>query len=178
MLYLLAVALPALVMAMMQAIPFKRSYLRAHDLHHALMSLATAICFAYLLTEFGKYYVGRLRPDFQSRVAMMDGVDGGQKSFPSRHSSKTFAGMTSLALYVAGKLGLFSDAATSHTWQLLVFLLPIFVAFWVATSRVRDYRHHPSDILGGSLIGLGVGFAAHRMYFGSLFSANTGVPKN
>lgn len=40
-------------------------------------------------------------------------------------------------------------------------MLLVTVAFWVCLSRVADYKHHPSDVLAGSVLGVAVAWMVH-----------------
>ena len=33
---------------------------------------------------------------------------------------------------------------------------PLLLAGWIATSRIVDNKHHPADVVGGSIIGLSI----------------------
>jgi diacylglycerol diphosphate phosphatase / phosphatidate phosphatase len=48
---------------------------------------------------------------------------------------------------------------------MFVVLIPSLGAALVAGSRIMDARHHPFDVLSGSLIGIIIGWAAYRQYF-------------
>ena len=115
-------------------------------------------------------------------------------SFPSGHASTSFCGMTLLALYIHHRFGMRSKRVyvqqdsrlASYSIKngpvftacyipdsslllarlaSLVALVPIFVALWIAASRVRDNKHFPADVLAGALIGSGLAHYAHGMWF-------------
>ena len=87
------------------------------------------------ITQTIKRSVRRLRPD---------GV--GETSFPSGHTSATFATATVLHRRYGWKAG-----AAAYT-----------VATWVAMSRVHEQRHWLSDLPFGAMIGIAVGRIATR----------------
>ncbi|KAG5507095.1 hypothetical protein JKF63_05841 [Porcisia hertigi] len=125
-----------------------------------------------------KVYAGRLRPDFLSRLksvgytnstpglpnpqtdpnyycALMDthpNLKEGRLSFPSGHSSTSFSVFTILSLFLVAHLRPFAFHASFV--RLMICLSPIIVATVCAVSRTRDNKHHFSDILTGSLIGI------------------------
>ena len=76
----------------------------------------------------------------------------GRRSFPSGHSSTAFFGMTFLALYLAGLTGAWSltrpeesgSPLRSKLARLVLTLLPLGFATWVAVSRVEDYVGTPN----------------------------------
>ena len=71
----------------------------------------------------------------------------GRRSFPSGHSSTAFAGMTFLALFLAGLTGAWcltqpvpgGSLLRSKLARLTLTLLPLGFATWVAISRMEDY---------------------------------------
>lgn len=79
------------------------------------------------LTQAIKYAVGRTRPDGSS-----------QTSFPSGHSSTTFATATVLQRHYGWKVGVPAYA----------------VAGYVATSRLAENKHYLSDVLFGAALGI------------------------
>eukprot|EP01053_Blabericola_migrator_P012501 Blabericola_migrator_1__12500@NODE_790_length_6495_cov_70_128034_g559_i0_p3_GENE_NODE_790_length_6495_cov_70_128034_g559_i0NODE_790_length_6495_cov_70_128034_g559_i0_p3_ORF_typecomplete_len352_score28_63PAP2/PF01569_21/2_1e03PAP2/PF01569_21/1_3e26PAP2_3/PF14378_6/2_1e06DUF2456/PF10445_9/1_5e03DUF2456/PF10445_9/7_2e02DUF2456/PF10445_9/0_18Shisa/PF13908_6/4e02Shisa/PF13908_6/0_67Mid2/PF04478_12/1_8e04Mid2/PF04478_12/10Mid2/PF04478_12/50Tetraspanin/PF00335_20/0_8Tetraspanin/PF00335_20/1_6e02FUSC/PF len=83
-------------------------------------------------------------------------------SFPSAHSSLSFAIIGFVALWQYSKLCLFQDWGA---WRLTIpaGLLTLCVA--IATSRTSDYRHHPSDVIGGIIIGLVIAVISFCFYF-------------
>ena len=149
----------------------------------------TGLLFATLvngaLTGAVKNMVGRPRPDMLSRcfpAGVPDPVPfaapgvpacehddpEGWKSFPSGHSSWYFCGMGYTSLYLAAfadVLGGRGGLARSPG-ALTASLAPVSVALLVAVSRVMDYRHNPSDVLAGSLLGLLCAWAFFRQQVG------------
>ena len=67
-------------------------------------------------------------------------------SFPSGHSTASFAAVGAL------------KAAGSRLW-IPAFILASVIAF----SRLYLYVHWPSDVLGGALLGIVLGFAAEKL---------------
>ncbi|KAJ4483440.1 phosphatidic acid phosphatase type 2/haloperoxidase [Lentinula aciculospora] len=92
----------------------------------------------------------------------------GFRSFPSGHSSLSFAGLGFLAFYVAGKLHLFDHKG--HIAKVWLFLAPFSGAALVAISRTMDYRHHWQDVLVGSILGTVMAYFSYRQYYPSLSS--------
>ncbi|KAH9997635.1 phosphatidic acid phosphatase type 2/haloperoxidase, partial [Russula vinacea] len=130
------------------------------------------------LTQVIKITVGRPRPDLLSRCNPDSGtvdptfglstvaichqsdfhiLNDGFRSFPSGHSADvltsslvSFAGLTFLSLYIAGKLHLFDT---------------------------RGYTvHHWHDVIAGSFLGLVTAYFAYRQYFRSLASKASHLP--
>lgn len=61
-----------------------------------------------------------------------------RRSFPSGHSSLSWAGLWFLTLYLAGKMKVYDTKGFSlKTW---ILLLPVMAAALVSVSRSMDYR--------------------------------------
>ncbi|XP_044494519.1 lipid phosphate phosphatase 2-like isoform X1 [Mangifera indica] len=180
-----------------------------YDLHHAILGLLYSVLVTGVITDAIKDAVGRPRPDFFWRcfpngTGIFDHVTKnvlctgdktvikeGHKSFPSGHTSWSFAGLGFLALYLSGKIQVFDRKG--HVAKLCLIFLPLLVASLVAVSRVDDYWHHWQDVFGGALIGITVatfcylqffpppydvdGWGPHA-YFQMLSESRNGVPTN
>ncbi|CAF1099494.1 unnamed protein product [Adineta ricciae] len=157
-----------------------------------LFLLGIAICF--LITEVGKRTIGRLRPyylticnpiwtDIQctKSVTTASGViqipqyvidhhcnttasatqlQEAKLSFPSGHSSYSTFAFVFLFVYFEARL------VCPKIQFLKPFLqcLCIAVAFFTCLSRVTDFKHHPTDVIGGAIIGFCIAvFAAVRV---------------
>jgi len=135
-----------------------------------------------LLTDVGKYSIGRLRPHFLdvckpnwskfnctddrgNYVFIVNDVctvaEGTYKakesrlSFPSGHSSFTAFIMVFLALYIEAKLIL---PRRSKFLKPFIQCVLILMALYTGFSRVSDYKHHWSDVLAGFFLGTSVAF--------------------
>ncbi|CAK9150663.1 unnamed protein product [Ilex paraguariensis] len=75
-------------------------------------------------------------------------INKGHKSFPSGHTSWSFAGLGFLSLYLSGKIKAFDRRG--HVAKLCIVLLPLLVASLVGISRVDDYMHHWEDVFAGA----------------------------
>ncbi|KAH9926145.1 phosphatidic acid phosphatase type 2/haloperoxidase [Fomitopsis serialis] len=159
------------------------------DVHNSTLGLVLSLALAAAITEFTKVTVGRPRPDLISRCIPRSGavdptyglsdasictqtdhymMEDGWRSFPSGHSSLSFAGLGFLAFYVAGKLHLFDKRGCApKAWAALT---PLSAAALIAISRTMDYRHHATDVLTGSLLGFVAAYFSYRQYYPSLAS--------
>lgn len=158
-------------------------YLRrrdVYDLHHAILGLLFSVLVTGVITDAIKDAVGRPRPDFFWRC-FPDGKDRydqwgdvichgdskvireGHKSFPSGHTSWSFAGLGFLSLYLAGKIKAFDGKG--HVAKLCIVVLPLLFAALVGISRVDDYWHHWQDVFAGGLIGLTVATLCYLQFF-------------
>lgn len=52
-----------------------------------------------------------------------------------------------------------------EVWKTFIVLIPTLGAALIAVSRIMDARHHPFDVISGSLLGIVVAWAAYRQYF-------------
>ena len=178
------------------------------DIHSATCMYMVAFGSTAFFTNFLKYYVGYLRPNFYTMceydsdtmacTADEEYIRESRKSFPSGHSSIAFCGMMCLGLYLAGKVGLHhglqqmlltqrslhdpdailgvksypghiaQGATRQPLWKKFGFLFalggPIFLATFIAASRVHDNWHHPADVVAGSLIGTTCAYVAHLLW--------------
>ncbi|KZT67789.1 acid phosphatase/Vanadium-dependent haloperoxidase [Daedalea quercina L-15889] len=159
------------------------------DLHNSTLGLVLSLALAAAITEFTKVTVGRPRPDLISRCMPKAGstdptyglsdasictqtnhyiMEDGWRSFPSGHSSLSFAGLGFFAFYIAGKLHLFDRRGCApKAWAALT---PLSAAALIAISRTMDYRHHAADVIAGSLLGIVAAYFSYRQYYPSLAS--------
>ncbi|XP_041958856.1 phospholipid phosphatase 3-like isoform X1 [Alosa sapidissima] len=138
-------------------------------LYKELGSFMFGCCVSQSLTNIAKLSVGRLRPHFLQACgvtyaslnctpgAYMTSVscrdpeleEEARKSFFSGHASFAMYTMLYLAFYLQARL---SWRGARLLRPLLQFLL-VMLAVYTGLSRVSDYRHHPTDVLTGHLLG-------------------------
>ncbi|KAJ1918659.1 hypothetical protein H4219_002462 [Mycoemilia scoparia] len=168
-----------------------------HDLHIGILSFVVAMTMNLMFTNVVKNLAGRKRPDFIARCKPKAGssdptwglstndvctetdeylMQDGQRSFPSGHSSFSFAGLGYMSFFIAGYFKLYDGRGFSHVAYLANF--PLLFATYVALTRVSDYRHHWQDVFIGSLLGLGMAYFAYRVYYPPLGSDDAGEPYN
>ncbi|KAM7271482.1 hypothetical protein ACFE04_030696 [Oxalis oulophora] len=152
-----------------------------YDLHQAILGLLFSVLITSVITDAIKDGVGRPRPDFFWRCfpngkgvynnatgdVMCTGIKSvikeGHKSFPSGHTSWSFAGLSFLAWYIAGKIRAFDRRG--HVAKLCLVLLPLLAAALVGVSRVDDYWHHWQDVFAGALIGTTIAAFCYLQFF-------------
>jgi diacylglycerol diphosphate phosphatase/phosphatidate phosphatase len=119
----------------------------------------------------------------------------GRQSFPSGHSSLVFQGMVLIVLYLVGRIGLFALPINSKSSSnnnnnntamkllrtkqlqtLFAVIIPLCYGMFVATSRLVDNWHHPSDIVAGTMIGIGSASLAYHTFYPAVFSKYSGIP--
>ena len=175
-----AVPLYAVLLPIIVFISFYMRRKNVYDLHHSVLGLLFAVLITGVLTDSIKDGVGRPRPDFFWRC-FPDGIDvydrfggvvchgkasdikEGHKSFPSGHTSWSFAGLGFLSLYLSGKIKVFYRKG--HVAKLCIVFLPLLAACMVGISRVDDYWHHWQDVFAGGLLGLVVATFCYSQFF-------------
>jgi len=140
------------------------------DMHVNALMLVQSIGGAVLVTTVAKKQAGRPRPCFYAMCEWQNATEPAgctakthteweaRQSFPSGHSSFSFAGLLFLSLLlidkfkVMGKKRKLPLSIPAAAWQ-LVACIPAFIAMWISITRVVDYWHNYDDILAGSVIG-------------------------
>ncbi|KAH9461962.1 hypothetical protein MJO28_003278 [Puccinia striiformis f. sp. tritici] len=192
----LSVTLPVLLLIILTLITYPRGGIHLIPmLHHSLLGLLVAHSMAIVPTDILKIWIGELRPDFFSRCAYSEDtkickpffhnhklMESGRKSFPSGHSSTAFAGLTFLALWIAGRNGAFAlggdglraaGPLQSRLLRLLVAIIWLVIAIWIAVTRIQDHRHHPRDVIAGGIIGIISASIGYLFYFPSPFKGSS-----
>ena len=157
---------------------------RLWELNCGILGLLLANGAAYVITGTFKNAIGKPRPDLIDRCQPSVTTDpqpfglsnstickqtdrsllnDGFMSFPSGHSSTSFSGLFYLSLYLAGKLHILDTKG--EVWRLLIVTIPMIGAGLIAVSRIMDARHHPFDVISGSLLGILVAWVSYRQYF-------------
>ncbi|KAK3303674.1 phosphatidic acid phosphatase type 2/haloperoxidase [Chaetomium strumarium] len=183
------------------------SHAATHKHHVSILGLAISLILASFLTDVIKNMVGRPRPDLIARCLPAAGtprdilvtidvctqtrhhtLHDGWRSFPSGHSSFSFAGLGYLSLFLAGQMRIFAHATPGslgeHTEKLvrgdliraLVCLAPLLGATLIAISRCQDYRHDVYDVCVGALLGWTVTYWSYRRYWPRVSSGRCDEP--
>ncbi|KAK0710098.1 phosphatidic acid phosphatase type 2/haloperoxidase [Lasiosphaeria miniovina] len=191
-----------------------------HKQHVTVLGLAIALILTAFLTDVVKNMVGRARPDLLARCMpdpkLLRDAPGplvsinvctqkhhhtlhdGWRSFPSGHSSFSFAGLGYLSLFLAGQMRIFAHGAGDgdagdgsraptigeHTEKLvrgdlmraLLCLAPLLGATMIAISRCQDYRHDVEDVCVGAILGSVVAYWSYRRYWPRLSSSRCAEP--
>ncbi|KAL4867341.1 hypothetical protein BDV12DRAFT_171486 [Aspergillus spectabilis] len=147
--------------------------------------LSQAVCF--VITQALKTACGKPRPDIIARCQPRPGSEDpspyglsdssictgdphlltdGFRSWPSGHSSSSFAGLFFLSLWVGGKLHIMDNKG--EVWKMFLVMTPSLGASLIAVSRIMDARHHPFDVITGSMLGILCASISYRQYFPSL----------
>uniref|UniRef100_L2FM44 Pap2 domain protein n=1 Tax=Colletotrichum fructicola (strain Nara gc5) TaxID=1213859 RepID=L2FM44_COLFN len=146
------------------------------------LSLGISVIMTSFITDLIKNAVGRPRPDLLARCKPAAGtkpdllvtidvctekahhlLHDGWRSFPSGHSSFSFAGLGFLSIFLAGQLHSGRDLSRA-----LICLVPLLGAALIAISRCEDYRHDVYDVCVGSLLGWVVAYWSYRRHWPKL----------
>ncbi|CAL0317697.1 unnamed protein product [Lupinus luteus] len=164
-----AVPILSIVIPILIFVAFYLARKDIYDLHHAILGLMFASLITGVITDSIKDAVGRPRPNFflrcfPDKIPVFDVDTGdvlcsgdakvikeGYKSFPSGHTSWSFAGLGFLTWYLSGKVRVFDRRG--HIAKLCISLFPLLIASLVGVTRVDDYWHHWTDVFAGGLIG-------------------------
>lgn len=157
-------------------------YVVDKSLFELLLLMNNRCILTSFITDLIKNAVGRPRPDLIDRCKPKPGtpqnelvnfdictetnhhiLHDGWRSFPSGHSSFSFAGLGFLALFLAGQMHVFRPRA--DLFRGLLALAPLLGAAMIAISRCEDYRHDVYDVTIGSILGMGVGYFSYRRYY-------------
>ncbi|KAL1964605.1 hypothetical protein VTN77DRAFT_6779 [Rasamsonia byssochlamydoides] len=157
---------------------------RLWELNCGILGLLLSQALAFVITQVLKNACGKPRPDLIDRCQPRPGshdhpvyglsnstictgdpkiLKDGFRSWPSGHSSSSFAGLFYLSLYLCGKMHVLDNRG--EVWKTIIVMIPCLAASLVAVSRIMDARHHPFDVISGSLLGVFTAWASYRQYF-------------
>jgi len=169
------------------SITFQKLYLVAT----VISAFAAAVGLSEGCTVMIKFWVKRRRPNFYALCGFdsvtkkcmgdLEHVREANFSFPSGHSSLICCGMTFLVWYLHGATGIHTvqHNESSRFFSLTVCAcLPMMWALFVATSRLVDHWHHPSDILAGLALGFVTSTIAYHHWYPPIWSAYAGIPRS
>ena len=179
---------------------FRQLYIQTVPLLFALIG-------SQMVTHISKYTIGRLRPHFidvcrpkivssgvilnrfsacpnNSAIYYVDYECTGEEVYPyqlvdahlsfmSGHSSHIASSMVYLMMYLQARFRWQGLDRVKHALQTVLFS----VAFWVALTRISDYKHHWSDVLVGFLQGAIFSILV-ALYCSSLFKFDSNRPSN
>ncbi|TWU74935.1 hypothetical protein ED733_005045 [Metarhizium rileyi] len=149
------------------------------------LSFVISVVLTLFLTDVVKNAVGRPRPDLLDRchpspdtkqnvlvnievctAEESHKLQDGWRSFPSGHSSFSFAGLGFLSLFLAGQLHIFHHPIGGRDLgRALICLSPLVAATLIAISRCEDYRHDVYDVCVGSALGMSVAYWSYRRHW-------------
>lgn len=186
---ILAATVPLVVMTVVTFVKHRNQKDHAwHVLQVSLLGSFLTVCIDGVVTDILKNWVGRPRPDFLARCgpiattpldtfvginvctaplgerALVDGM----RSTPSGHLSISFSAFLFLSMWLFGQFQLLRNVSTNPVYWYLFAFTPLLLAFYVALSRVQDYRHHFVDIILGGILGCTIAVVVYRKFFNSI----------
>ncbi|EAY19882.1 PAP2 superfamily protein [Trichomonas vaginalis G3] len=138
-----------------------------------------------IIVSIFKNYTGRARPNVFA-VCNSTNVNGRNncskvksdsyyydlfQSWPSGHAQMGVSGMTVLGLFIQRFI------KTKIMFGILLGSAPILYGFYVGASRIRDFKHHPDDVLAGFVVGFIWALIGWDVMRGCIFEEET-EPEN
>eukprot|EP01129_Flabellula_baltica_P011853 TRINITY_DN525_c0_g1_i1.p1 TRINITY_DN525_c0_g1~~TRINITY_DN525_c0_g1_i1.p1 ORF type:complete len:251 (+),score=24.49 TRINITY_DN525_c0_g1_i1:583-1335(+) len=143
---------------------FKRD---SAELHHSIIGNLKSWIFSQTFIELGKYFSGSPRPNYFAHIAAGEDINDASKSFPSGHTTASFASLIYFTCWLSFQLGLYKKRG-GQIWKYLICLIFVYIAFLVGISRNIDYHHHFYDVTCGSIIGTLIAYSCYLQYRASL----------
>jgi len=132
---------------------------------------STSFCTMTVLTLFflGKIAIHREGGAENIRIRIDSNGNGGEMEEEEEeeeniHGRKALDDKTVAVYYI--KKRLYSMLAST----------PMFLAIFIAASRVHDDVHHPADVVGGALVGIGSAVFSYGLWYNSIYSTRAGYP--
>ncbi|KAL5966092.1 putative phosphatidate phosphatase [Taenia solium] len=158
---------------------YKHIPLIALNLYKFLYLLGFGYAVVSMFVHIGKVVLGRLRPHFYdvcgpavvaetpygyiSEFTCTKGdaalIKDMRLSFPSGHAAYSMFPAIFLAVYLHYRM---PDIGMGSALQAFVQSAAVTAAFYVGMTRISDYKHHWTDVLGGMIIGALVGIFTVR----------------
>ena len=199
MLIVLTMVLPMMILLGMEL--YNRNGYFFHDGSCAFIASMTVTLF---ITGVVKRMTGIFRPNFYQQCGFSNETlacmsqdydeDNVRMSFISGHSSVAFCGLSMLTLIMLGASRVYSldNEGRQNTRQHnrtgtvklnerrifhVLMYSPIMLAVYIGNTRIVDYYHHESDVIGGALLGALVAILGYHMWYPSVRSRNSGIPR-
>lgn len=120
-----------------------------------LLAIVTFSATDFISSKIFKPFFGRPRPCvdsyFADQVRLIAGYCGGNGSFPSSHAANHFC------------IAMFFFVTLRHIAPKAIYLFFIWAAA-VCFSQIYVGVHYPTDILGGTALGLSIGALSGKLY--------------
>jgi len=137
---------------------FSWSYSKREKVRIFLVIFLSAVIARLGVTELIRYFYNRPRPFMIYQVQQLIPESGW--SFPSGHSTFFFAMSTAIYFY-------------NKKWGIAFFIASILMN----VSRIVAGVHYPSDILGGAMVGIAVGWLIFALFGRNKLSAMHNVKR-
>lgn len=134
-------------------------FFKHFNIFPCLWTHVTTVAVTNSVVLFIQNFVGRAGPDFYDRCgstatpdtcSFLDKNDLNDllRSFPSTHSASAISSFLFLSLFLQKLI------KAKSTPLIILQSFPIIVGFWIGATRIRDYKSHPSDVIGGFIVGI------------------------
>eukprot|EP00483_Globobulimina_turgida_P005398 UN05408 len=149
----------------------------------------TSVIITQTFVGFIKCYVGRPRPNYYFYRAI--DPDDSISSFPSGHASSSFCIHILLVYHVIAAIhwsysndknivgadnihSLFGAKLWQKTRDLsslnvLIVMCLLFLPIWISCTRITDYYHNYSDVIGGALLGILVSSIVFAVFHNEIY---------
>ncbi|EAX99509.1 PAP2 superfamily protein [Trichomonas vaginalis G3] len=136
-------------------------HIRKFNIFSAIFNFFAVLGISTTIVNILKNFVGRARPDMYSLCGNFVGeeyssctadvsrkvFDDNYRSWPSGHSAAALSGFMFLALFVQRVMKFSKSLGTFFA------ALYILLALYIGATRIRDFKHHPDDVLAGFFCG-------------------------
>lgn len=172
-----ALLMVIVVLALVTQLSVAYFYSGNKQLHATFCCHLASFSLTLLAVDFCKLYCGFLRPIFYDmcdptqdfEVCTGSSEKEARLSFPSGHAALSFESLGLLFLYLHNAFGAPSGPCHATRWISIASTIPLYLALFVAASRVHDNFHHPADVVGGSTLGLAVAYFCHYLWFDNIY---------
>lgn len=163
------------------------------DVNNTVIRLLYSLIGAAFFQVFLKWLIGSLRPHFLAvckpqipkgtvtgtgykQIMYTDAactgdcneIDDALESYPSGHSTATFAGFIFLYLYLNAKLKVFANHHPAM-WKLVAAYAPVLAATLIVGSLTIDEFHYWYNCVAGAIIGTMLAFSSYRIVYASVW---------
>lgn len=132
-------------------------YFRKFNPFSAMWIHITCISLTNIVTSMLSIYVGRVRPDFYKRCGKTATVETCSvlteseiaeelRSFPSSHAATSLAGFLFLTLLIQ------KATLVRPSYVSCLYMIGTILAFWIGATRIRSYKSHIDDVVGGFVV--------------------------
>ncbi|MEM7678476.1 MAG: phosphatase PAP2 family protein [Myxococcota bacterium] len=135
-----------------------------------LMIYAQSAAFTFALTDLAKIAVRRPRP-----IAYRQVRDGNEIASDTNTALSFFSGHAAMTGTLAGTASYLAWVRGDRQEAWLVTLGSLFLTSFVSAMRVVEGKHFPTDVIAGSIVGMGVGALVPHFHRSTSIRINTAM---
>ena len=181
---LIVVIIPFIVQLSLIGCSRRIGFNKVDMIHKSVCVWFMAIGLTQALTNFAKLYCGYFRPIFLDLcqpdenwecTGSPNELHQGRVSFLSGHASMSICGSLLFSYFLEDAYGYKTfkkanptageDSVGLKRIGSVLCYAPMLVGYFIALSRVHDDKHHPADVVGGSLLGGVVATLIYGIWF-------------